>query len=87
MSGYVAGRLLCMLLADRLGRRRSIVLSGTLAAIVACIYPFMTEPPLIIAVVFILVAMAASFLTSASGPFRNSSRPLSGSVVEALLEP
>lgn len=67
MSGYVAGRLLCMLLADRLGRRRSIVLSGTLAAIVACIYPFMTEPPLIIAVVFILVAMAASFLTKCLG--------------------
>lgn len=67
MSGYVAGPLLCMLLADRLGRRRSIVLSGTLAAIVAGIYPFMTEPALIIAVGFILVAMAASFLTMCLG--------------------
>ncbi|MDR7161957.1 MFS transporter [Arthrobacter sp. BE255] len=67
MSGYVAGPLLCMLLADRLGRRRSIVLSGTLAAIVAGIYPFMTEPALIIAVGFVLVAMAASFLTMCLG--------------------
>ncbi|MGF9648813.1 MFS transporter [Pseudarthrobacter oxydans] len=67
MSGYVAGPLLCMLLADRLGRRRSIVLSGTLAAVFAGIYPFMTEPALIIAVGFILVAMAASFLTMCLG--------------------
>ena len=28
MSGYVVGPLLCVLLADRLGRRRSIVLFG-----------------------------------------------------------
>jgi MFS transporter, putative metabolite:H+ symporter len=67
MSGYVAGPLLCMLLADRLGRRRSIVLAGTLAAVFAGIYPFMTEPALIIAVGFILVAMAASFLTLCLG--------------------
>lgn len=67
MSGYVAGPLLCMLLADRLGRRRSIMISGTLAAVFAGIYPFMTEPALIIAVGFILVAMAASFLTLCLG--------------------
>jgi putative MFS transporter len=67
MSGYVAGPLLCMLLADRLGRRHSIVLAGTLAAVFAGIYPFMTEPALIIAVGFILVAMAASFLTLCLG--------------------
>lgn len=67
MSGYVAGPLLCMLLADRLGRRLSILLSGTAAATFAGIYPFMTEPALIIAVGFILVAMAASFLTMCLG--------------------
>lgn len=67
MSGYVAGPLLCMLLADRLGRRRSIVISGTLASIFAGIYPFMTQPALIITVGFILVAMAASFLTMCLG--------------------
>lgn len=67
MSGYVAGPLLCMLIADRLGRRRSIVMSGTLAAVFAAIYPFMTNPALIIAIGFILVAMAASFLTLCLG--------------------
>jgi putative MFS transporter len=67
MSGYVVGPLLCSLLADKLGRRRSIVGSGTLAAIFAGIYPFMTEPALIITIGFILVAMAASFLTMCLG--------------------
>jgi putative MFS transporter len=67
MSGYVAGPLLCVFIVDRLGRRRSIVTFGTLAAIFAAIYPFMNEPALIIAVGFILVAMAASFLTLCLG--------------------
>jgi MFS transporter, putative metabolite:H+ symporter len=67
MSGYVVGPLLCALVADRLGRRRSIMLFGTLAAIFAAIYPFMTAPALIMAVGFVLVAMAASFLTLCLG--------------------
>lgn len=67
MSGYIVGPLLCMLVADRLGRRRSVVVAGTLAAIFAGIYPFMTEPVLVIAVGFVLVAMAASFLTLCLG--------------------
>ncbi|MDV6281762.1 MFS transporter [Rhodococcus jostii] len=67
MSGYVAGPLLCVFITDRLGRRNSIVMFGTLAAIFAGIYPFMKEPVLIMAVGFILVAMAASFLTLCSG--------------------
>lgn len=67
MSGYVVGPLLCALLADRLGRRNSIVLFGTLAAIFAAVYPFMDAPALIIAVGFVLVAMAASFLTLCLG--------------------
>jgi putative MFS transporter len=67
MSGYVAGPLLCVFIADRLGRRRTIVMFGTLAAIFAGIYPFMKEPVLVIAVGFILVAMAASFLTMCLG--------------------
>ncbi|MDF3311205.1 MFS transporter [Rhodococcus sp. T2V] len=67
MSGYVVGPLLCALVADRLGRRRSIMLFGTLAAIFAAIYPFMDAPALIMTVGFILVAMAASFLTLCLG--------------------
>jgi putative MFS transporter len=67
MAGYVAGPLVMVFIADRLGRRNIIVLFGTLAAIFAGIYPFMTEPALIIAIGFILVAMVASFLTLALG--------------------
>jgi MFS transporter, putative metabolite:H+ symporter len=67
MSGYVAGPLLMVFLADRLGRRNTIVMFGTLAAIFAGIYPFMTEPALIIAIGFILVAMVASFLVLSLG--------------------
>jgi putative MFS transporter len=67
MSGYVVGPLLLMFIADRLGRRNSIVLFGTLAAIFAGIYPFMKEPALIIGVGFILVAMAATFLVLCLG--------------------
>ncbi|MER6976137.1 MFS transporter [Streptomyces carpinensis] len=67
MSGYVAGPLLIMFITDRIGRRRSIMMLGTLSAIFAGIYPFTREPALIIAVGFILVAMAASFLIMCSG--------------------
>lgn len=67
MSGYVAGPLLCALIADRLGRRRSIVTFGVLSAIFAGVYPFMTQPALIIAVGFVLVATVAAFLTLGLG--------------------
>ena len=67
LSGYVVGPLLCVFLADRLGRPRSVVLFGVLAAIFAGIYPFMTDPVAVISVGFVLVAMAAAFLTMALG--------------------
>jgi putative MFS transporter len=67
MAGYVTGPLLCMLVADRLGRRRSIVTCGVLAAIFAGIYPFMTAPVLLIPVGFILLALAGAFLTLCLG--------------------
>lgn len=67
MSGYVAGPLLCAFIADRLGRRRIIVVFGTLSAIFAGIYPFMTEPALIIGIGFVLVASVAAFLTLGLG--------------------
>ncbi|MEU6415982.1 MFS transporter [Streptomyces spiralis] len=67
MSGYVAGPLLCAFIVDRLGRRRSIMMFGTLSAIFAGIYPFMKVPALVIAVGFVLVATVASFLTLGLG--------------------
>lgn len=67
MSGYVLGPIVILLLADRLGRRNIIMTYGTLAAIVAAIYPFMREPALIIAIGFIMTCMVSSFLTLALG--------------------
>ncbi|MEV6647740.1 MFS transporter [Amycolatopsis sp. NPDC051371] len=67
MAGYVAGPLLCMFIVDRLGRSRSIVMFGTLAAIFAGLYPFMKAPALVIAIGFVLVATVASFLTLGLG--------------------
>ncbi|WP_406020664.1 MFS transporter [Nocardioides sp. NBC_00850] len=67
MSGYVAGPLLCAFIVDGVGRRRSIVMFGTLAALFAAIYPFMSDPRLVIGVGFVLVAMVASFLTLGLG--------------------
>lgn len=67
MAGYIAGPLLCMLIGDRIGRRWGIVMFGTLSAIFAGVYPFLTAPVLIIGCGFILVAMVASFLTLGLG--------------------
>ncbi|MEU1690091.1 MFS transporter [Streptomyces hirsutus] len=67
MSGFVAGPLLCMFVVDRLGRRNSLVMFGTLSALFGSIYPFMREPALVIAVGFILVATVSSFLTLGLG--------------------
>jgi MFS transporter, putative metabolite:H+ symporter len=63
MSGYVAGPLVLMFITDRFGRRGTIAGVGVLAAAFAAFYPFMTQPGLIIAIGFVLVAMSASFLT------------------------
>ena len=67
LSGYVVGPLLCALFADRLGKRRMILLFGAGAAVFAGIYPFMREPAAVITIGFVLVAMAAGFLTMGLG--------------------
>lgn len=67
MAGYVAGPLLCVFIADRLGRLRGIVLFGALAATFAAIYPFLGSPALIIGCGFLLVATVASFLVLGLG--------------------
>ena len=67
MAGYVAGPLLCFFIGDRIGRRRGIVMFGTLSAVFAAIYPFLDAPALIIACGFLLVATVASFLVLGLG--------------------
>ncbi|WP_223527433.1 MFS transporter [Pseudomonas sp. GL-R-19] len=67
MAGYVAGPLLCMFIGNRIERRWGIVMFGTLCAIIAGIYPFITTPAFILICGFLLVAMVASFLVLSLG--------------------
>lgn len=55
-GGAIAGPLLGMLLADRIGRRRGIVLVAGGAGVVGAIYPFLAAVPAIIVCGFLLVA-------------------------------
>jgi putative MFS transporter len=67
MAGFAAGSLLVVLVADRLGRRRGIVLFGVLCAILGSIYPTLTSPGLIMFCGFLLTGGASVFLTLGLG--------------------
>lgn len=67
MAGYVAGPLLCVFYADRIGRRWGLVGVGVACAVLGAIYPFLTSPAQIVFCGFLLVAGAAVFLTLALG--------------------
>jgi putative MFS transporter len=67
MGGWIAGPLLCALIADRIGRRWGIVLFGVVCASFAATYPFLTSDVAIITCGFLLVSAVAVFLTLASG--------------------
>ena len=62
MAGYVAGPLLCVFIADRIGRRWGIVMFGVLCAVFGAIYPFLTSPALVIGCGFLFVSAIAAFL-------------------------
>lgn len=67
MAGYVAGPLFYTFVGDRLSRRWAIVMFGTLSAIFAAIYPFLSDPTYIVICGFFLVATVASFLVTGLG--------------------
>jgi MFS transporter, putative metabolite:H+ symporter len=67
MAGFLAGPLICALLADRLGRRGGLVTFGVICASFAAVYPFLTAPTAIIGCGFLLVSAVAVFLTLGLG--------------------
>lgn len=67
MAGYMAGPLLCAHLADRVGRRGGLVLSGLLCAGLAAVYAVQTAPVPIVACGVLLIAAVAAFLTLGLG--------------------
>jgi len=62
-GGAIAGPLLGMLLADRIGRRRGIILVAAGAGVVGAIYPFLATVPAIILCGFLLVALMNLMIT------------------------
>ena len=69
MAGFVAGPLLGVFIADWIGRRRGIVISGVACAGVGAIYPFLTAPVPIMFCGFLLVSAMAVFLTLGLGGY------------------
>jgi putative MFS transporter len=67
MAGFAAGTLVVVLLGDRFGRRWGIVAFGLICAVLGSIYPFLTEPSMVMVCGFMLTAGAAVFLTLGLG--------------------
>lgn len=67
MAGYVAGPLICVFFADRIGRRHGILAFGMFSAVFAAIYPQLTNSVAIMSCGFLLVGSVASFLVLGLG--------------------
>jgi putative MFS transporter len=67
MAGFVAGPLICVYVADRIGRRWGVVVVGVVCACLGAIYPLLTSPVAIIGFGFLLVSCVAMFLTLGLG--------------------
>ncbi len=67
MAGWLIGPLLCVVLADRVGRRWGLVAFGVICAAFGATYPFLTEPTWIIVCGMMLVASVSVFLTLGLG--------------------
>ena len=69
LAGFVAGPLLGVYIADRVGRRRGIVLCGLVCACMGATYPFLVSPIAIMLCGFLLVSSMALFLTLGLGGY------------------
>jgi len=68
-AGTLAGPALAVLLADRIGRRRGIMLAGTACAVIGSIYPFLLTPVPIMFCGFLLVSSMSLFLALGLGGY------------------
>ena len=67
MAGWIIGPVICIFLADRVGRRWGIVAFGVLCTILGTIYPLLTTPTAIILCGMLLVSAVSIFLTLGLG--------------------
>jgi putative MFS transporter len=68
-AGTLAGPALAVLLADRIGRRRGIMLAGVACAAIGSIYPFLVMPVPIMLCGFLLVSAMSLFLALGLGGY------------------
>ena len=68
-AGTIAGPLLGVFLADRIGRRRGIMITGLACGAIGAVYPFLTTPVPIMFCGFLLVSMMSLFLALGLGGY------------------
>jgi MFS transporter, putative metabolite:H+ symporter len=68
-AGTIAGPLLGVFLADRIGRRRGLMATGLACATIGAVYPFLTAPVPIMVCGFLLVSMMSLFLALGLGGY------------------
>jgi MFS transporter, putative metabolite:H+ symporter len=68
-AGTIVGPLISVLLADRIGRRRGLIVAGLSCSCMGAIYPFLTEPIAIMFVGFLLVSSMSLFLSLGLGSY------------------
>jgi putative MFS transporter len=67
MAGWIIGPLLCVLLADRIGRRWGLVAFGLLCAVIGTTYPFLTVSVAIILCGMLMMSTVAIMLVLGLG--------------------
>ena len=68
-AGTIAGPLVGVLIADRIGRRQGIMAAGLLCSGIGAIYPFLTAPVAIMFCGFLLVSCMSLFLALGLGGY------------------
>jgi MFS transporter, putative metabolite:H+ symporter len=68
-AGTIAGPLLGVFIADRIGRRRGIMAAGVGCAAIGAVYPFLTAPVPIMLCGFLLVSSMSLFLALGLGGY------------------
>jgi putative MFS transporter len=68
-AGTIVGPLISVLIADRIGRRRGLIVAGLSCSCMGAVYPFLTEPIAIMFVGFLLVSSMSLFLSLGLGSY------------------
>jgi MFS transporter, putative metabolite:H+ symporter len=69
MTGTIAGPLVGVLIADRIGRRHGLISAGLACSCIGAIYPFLTAPVAIMFCGFLLVSCMSLFLALGLGGY------------------